>query len=43
MSVSGKFNPLIENIAPVKFAAEMVTADPPVLVKVSERLLLLPT
>ena len=43
VSVSGKVSPLIEKAAPVTFACEMVTADPPTLVKVSERLLLLPT
>ena len=31
-------NPLMEKPAPVTFACEMATADPPVLVKVSERL-----
>jgi hypothetical protein len=43
VSVSGRLSPLIENAAPLKFACESVTVDPPVLVKVSERFLLLPT
>jgi len=33
VSVSGKVSPLIEKAAPVTFACEMVTADPPTLVK----------
>jgi len=33
----GKVNPLTEKAAPVKFACEMVTVDPPVLVSVSDR------
>ena len=41
--VRGKVNPLTEKVAPVKFACERVTADPPVLVSVSDRLVLLPT
>jgi len=36
-SVSGKLSPLTEKPAPLTFAAEMVTADPPMLVTVSER------
>ncbi len=36
-------NPLMEKPAPVTFACEMETVDPPVLVSVSERLVLLPT
>ena len=43
MSVRGRFNPLTEKVAPVKFACEMVTVDPPVLVSVSDKLVLLPT
>ena len=39
----GRFSPLKEKAAPVKFACEMVTEDPPVLVRVSGRLVLLPT
>jgi hypothetical protein len=41
--VRGKVSPLIEKAAPVKFACEMVTVDPPVLLSVSDRLALLPT
>lgn len=41
--VRGKVNPLVEKAAPVKFACETVTDDPPVLVSVSGLLLLLPT
>jgi len=41
-SVVGKLSPLTEKPVPLKFASEMVTADPPVLVNVSERLELLP-
>jgi hypothetical protein len=42
--LTGKlFNPLIEKAAPVTFAAEMATVDPPVLVTVSDKLVLLPT
>jgi hypothetical protein len=33
----------MEKTAPVKFACEMVTNDPPVLVSVSDKLVLLPT
>jgi hypothetical protein len=40
--VRGKLNPLTEKAAPVKFAAEMVTDDPPVLVSNSDKFLLLP-
>lgn len=43
VSVSGKVNPLIENAAPVRLACEMVTADPPVLVNVSDKLEPVPT
>src|ERR1700678_2696119 len=39
----GRFSPLKEKAAPVKFACEMVTEDPPVLVRISDRLVLLPT
>jgi len=42
-SVTGGVNPLRLNPLPLAEAAEMVTALPPVLVSVSERLLLLPT
>jgi hypothetical protein len=41
--VVGKVNPLIEKTAPVRLAWETVTDDPPVLVNVSDLLLLLPT
>jgi len=41
--VTGRFNPLIENAAPVRLACEIVTGDPPVLVIVSDRFALLPT
>jgi hypothetical protein len=41
--VIGKVNPLIEKTAPVTFACVMVTDDPPVLVSVSDKLVLLPT
>jgi hypothetical protein len=41
--LSGKVNPLIEKAAPVKFACEMLIADPPVLVSVSGKIELLPT
>ena len=37
------FNPLIEKFAPLKFACEMDTVDPPVLVSVSDKLAVLPT
>lgn len=43
VSVVGSVNPLIENIAPVTFACVIVTDDPPVLVSVSDRFVLLPT
>jgi hypothetical protein len=36
-SVSGKLSPLTAKPAPLTFAAEIVTADPPMLVNVSER------
>jgi hypothetical protein len=41
--VRGRLNPLMEKTAPVKFACEMVTVDPPELVSVSDKLLLPPT
>jgi hypothetical protein len=41
-SVAGKLNPLMEKLVPPTFASEMVTADPPLLVNVSERLELSP-
>ena len=41
--VRGKVNPVTEKTAPVKFACEMVTVDPPVLVSVSDKFALLPT
>jgi hypothetical protein len=43
LSVIGKLNPLMENPAPLTLACEMVTDDPPVLVTVSDRFVLLPT
>jgi len=43
VSVRGKLNPLIEKPDPLKFACEMVTVDPPVLVTVSDRFVLFPT
>ncbi len=43
VSVRGKVNPLTEKAAPVKFACERVIDDPPVLVSVSDRFVLLPT
>ncbi len=36
-------NPLMEKPAPLKFACEIATVDPPVLASVSDRLALLPT
>jgi len=39
----GKVKPLVEKAAPVKFACEIVTVDPPVLVRVSDKFVLLPT
>ena len=41
--VTGKLSPLIEKAATLELACVMVTDDPPVLVKVSDLLLLLPT
>jgi len=43
VSVRGKVNPLKAKTAPVKFACVMVTDDPPVLVSVSDKFVLLPT
>ena len=43
VSVRGKLNPLIEKTAPVTFACVMVTDDPPVLVRVSDKFALLLT
>ena len=42
-SVVGRVNPVIEKAAPVRLACVMVTEEPPVLLKVSTRLALLPT
>ena len=42
-SVAGRARPLIENPVPLTFACEIVTAEAPVFVRVSERLLWLPT
>jgi hypothetical protein len=36
-------NPLIEKAAPVTFAAEMATVDPPLFVRVSDKFVLLPS
>jgi len=41
VSAVGKLSPLTEKPVPLMFASEIVTADPPVLVNVSERLELL--
>ena len=41
--VRGKFSPLIEKTAALELACVMVTDDPPVLVSVSDKLVLLPT
>jgi hypothetical protein len=41
--VRGKVNPLTEKTAPVKFACEMVSVDPPELVSVSDKFARLPT
>lgn len=43
LSVRGRFNPLILNPEPVTEAAEMVRLVPPLFVKVSDCVLLLPT
>jgi hypothetical protein len=37
------FNPVMEKPAPLKLACEMATVDPPVLVSVSDKIVLLPT
>jgi hypothetical protein len=41
--VRGRFNPLREKPVPLTLACEMVTDDPPVLVRVSDKFMLLPT
>jgi hypothetical protein len=41
-SVAGKLSPLTENPVPLRFAAEIISADPPELVNVSERFELFP-
>ena len=41
--VTGRVNPLIEKPVPLAVACEIVTEDAPVLVKVSDRLVLVPT
>ena len=41
--VRGKFSPLMEKAAALELACVMVTDDPPVFFRVSERLELLPT
>jgi hypothetical protein len=43
VSVTGSDSPLRLNPVPVAAAAEMVRLDPPVLVSVSDKLVLLPT
>ena len=43
VSIKGKDMPLKLNPAPLAAAAEMVRLDPPVLVSVSDKLVLLPT
>src|SRR6266550_2230227 len=43
LRVVGSVRPVREKPAPVTFACEMVTAVPPVLVNVSDRLAVLPT
>jgi hypothetical protein len=43
VNVTGKDSPLRLNPVPVAAAAEMVRLDPPVLVSVSDKLVLLPT
>jgi len=42
LSVTGSVNPLLENPAPVMLSCDMVTVDPPVLVKVSDSVELWP-
>ncbi len=39
----GRLNPLMEKTAPVRLACEIVIVEPPVLVRVSGKLVLLPT
>jgi hypothetical protein len=41
--VRGRFNPLMEKPVPLTLACEMVTDAPPVLVRVSDKFMLLPT
>jgi hypothetical protein len=41
--VRGRLNPLAVKPVPVKFACEIVTGDPPVLVTTSDMFVLLPT
>jgi hypothetical protein len=43
ISVNGKDKPLKPNPVPLAVAAEIVRLDPPVLVSVSDKLVLLPT
>jgi hypothetical protein len=43
VNVAGKANPLKLNPVPLTAAAEMVRLAPPVLVSVSDKLVLLPT
>ena len=43
VNVKGKVNPLILNPAPLALAAEIVRLDPPVLVRVSDKLAILLT
>jgi hypothetical protein len=43
VNVKGKVNPLKLNPVPLAAAAEMVRLDPPVLVSVSDKFVLLPT
>ena len=39
----GRLNPLVEKTTPIRFACEIVTVELPVLVTVSDELVLLPT
>jgi hypothetical protein len=43
LRLRGRVRPVIENPVPLGVAAGIVTVDPPVLVRVSERFVLLPT
>ena len=43
LRVTGRLSPLIEKPVPLGVADEIVTGSPPVLVRVSDLLLLLPT